>query len=653
MYIVDEKGSYKTSASSCNAVVQIESPVVFENKDEITLDLLDINTDRAVYAGDKDRVEISIENKGEGIFYIKRKWYNTSSVARRIQTIFRISPCFDVEHFIIPSVNIDGNEFGAGAEPKGLEKNGKKWIFGYDREPIPSCTHTENSSVAVSLFASAKTVESLVSSCSIWKDDQSGRFYQEIYHPKTEAPEVYCTRDAYSAATEEYLELAPEECFEVGMYIVVAEPKWERYGICKTLDTAISLFDDGRELTAHNGKNIWDASIKFARSLITDYKGKKGFIIGFRLNDEGVFAHSTSDNFFELAWCGQNVLLSRMLIEDYIINGDASSLNEALEILDTRVKYCVSDNGLLASQLKHSDNMQEGISDTCNMGYGAYELMRTHQLLKKINIDKPEYLRAGLALCDFFVDNYSEEFGFGKSWRHDGVCVDKGGTIGGFVIPALAKAYEITNKPEYLELAEKAMLFYMERDINRFCCTAGALDTCCVDKETAAPFIMSAVLLYKLTHKEIYLEYGEKAAYYFSAWMYCYQPIYDKDSDITRYGVSIRGLTAVSAQHHHLDMYAAIIVPYLKRLAEFTGNDIWKYRAELMWSAVLQCIGDGELEIHGLVRPEGSQNEGIFHCSWGFRQYKRGNLNDWLVAWPCAFRLSVLAGELDPDNFDI
>lgn len=69
-----------------------------------------------------------------------------------------------------------------------------------------------------------------------------------------------------------------------------------------------------------------------------------------------------------------------------------------------------------------------------------------------------------------------------------------------------------------------------------------------------------------------------------------------------------------------------------------------------MWKAVLHCIGDGTLEIHNRVRPVGSQNEAIFHCRWGFAEKnelaRRGSLNDWLVAWPCAFRLSVLADKL-------
>ena len=89
------------------------------------------------------------------------------------------------------------------------------------------------------------------------------------------------------------------------------------------------------------------------------------------------------------------------------------------------------------------------------------------------------------------------------------------------------------------------------------------------------------------------------------------------------------------------------MVPYMYKLAEYTGDERFRIRGEMMWRAVLQGIGDGEFSIHNRVRPVGSQNEAIYHCRWVFvnshEQGRRGSLNDWLVAWPCAFRLSVLA----------
>jgi hypothetical protein len=201
-----------------------------------------------------------------------------------------------------------------------------------------------------------------------------------------------------------------------------------------------------------------------------------------------------------------------MLIEDYIRFGHKDSLDTALEILDTRASLCTASSGLLAAQLRDFENLDAAAADTCNMGYGAYEFVRTYLTLKNIGIDKPAYLSAAKGLCDFFCENYSNTYGFGKKWRLDGTCLDEGGTIGGFVIPALIKVYEVTKEEKYLALAERAMKFYMERDLDKFVSTAGALDTCCVDKETSFPFIVSGILLYENTKNELYLEYAKKAA---------------------------------------------------------------------------------------------------------------------------------------------
>jgi hypothetical protein len=124
------------------------------------------------------------------------------------------------------------------------------------------------------------------------------------------------------------------------------------------------------------------------------------------------------------------------------------------------------------------------------------------------------------------------------------------------------------------------MKLYMERDLDKFISTAGALDTCCVDKETSFPFIVSGILLYENTKEKIYLEYATKAAYYFTSWMFHYNPCYGEDSEMCEYGVTAKGLTSVSAQHHHLDVYAGIVVPYLRKLAELTGDERWRIRAD-------------------------------------------------------------------------
>jgi len=650
MYITNRNNRLLLSSDPTYAVVQIHAPAYYLNGVSHTLNLTEETGFLQNYSDETNLVTIFIEQKSDTLFYIRRHWVNTSDETVSLQTRFRVETSFTPARYLIPCVNANGTEFGNGGEPKGLSYDGKPWIFSYDRVSIPSCTLTENKEYACSLFASAESDLSLQSSCSISKNEETGHFYQDIYHPVIEAPVTYAYRDKYSPAYETYLTLAPGEAFDCGFYLSVSHPRWENYGICDTLDNALPIFGDNATIGTPDLTKIWDNSITFAKSLITYCKDKKGFIIGFLPDENGQFTTYRQDNCFELAWCGQNILFSRMLIEDYMRNGHKDSLSDALEILDTRVASCTAKSGLLAAQLRDFEDLDHAKADTCNMGYGAYELIRCYSKLKEIGIEKPAYLAAAKGLCDFFCNHFSDEYGFGKLWQLDGTCLDKGGTIGGFVIVPLVKLYELTKEEKYLHLADKALRFYMARDLDQFICTAGALDTCCVDKETSAPFIMSAVMLYELTGNEYYRTCAEKAAYYFTSWMFHYQPIYNADTEISKYGVCVKGMTSVSAQHHHLDMYAGIVVPYLRKLSELTGDKRWQIRSEMMWRAVLQYIGDGDLVIHNVVRPIGSQNEALFHCRWTFTGGKRGDLNDWLVAWPCAFRLSVLADSKTPEH---
>ena len=77
-----------------------------------------------------------------------------------------------------------------------------------------------------------------------------------------------------------------------------------------------------------------------------------------------------------------------------------------------------------------------------------------------------------------------------------------------------------------------------------------------------------------------------------------------------------------------------------KGLAELTGDARWAERALLMWANACQCVSDGNARMHGRLRPLGAQNEAYYNCRW--HTERAGTLNDWLVAWPGAYRLSAI-----------
>ena len=88
-------------------------------------------------------------------------------------------------------------------------------------------------------------------------------------------------------------------------------------------------------------------------------------------------------------------------------------------------------------------------------------------------------------------------------------------------------------------------------------------------------------------------------------------------------------------------------MPEWVELSELTGDRQWLEQARAIWRGGNQLLSDGTLRVNGLLRPAGSQNEAYFECGWGLGPagaYNRngGRINDWLVAWPGAFRLETL-----------
>ena len=86
--------------SICNkqcALIKIENPVYIENNVKKHLSFTGVEDNEYCFSDSDFLVKISLEQKGNERFYVKRKWTNISNRIRKIQTVFRISPCFDIK----------------------------------------------------------------------------------------------------------------------------------------------------------------------------------------------------------------------------------------------------------------------------------------------------------------------------------------------------------------------------------------------------------------------------------------------------------------------------------------------------------------------------------------------------------------------------
>jgi len=362
---------------------------------------------------------------------------------------------------------------------------------------------------------------------------------------------------------------------------------------------------------------------------------------------------------FGMGFVGQNGNIACALLREYIKTGEEDLKDKAISTLDSWAKYAVLPNGLMLSDMKadpmltdsHPNGEIGPIVDACNLGFGSLHMLEAYELTKKIGIHRPEYKRVGLGICDFMVKNQQKNGAFGRVWRIDGSLSMPNGTAGGYLIPGLLKAYELTDNEAYYNAAIKAFHCYYQEFLKNGYTTAGAMDTCCIDKESAAPLLRSAILLYAISQDKKFIDAAEDFAYYLTSWQFCYSVKFPKESELAHLGYDTFGGTTVSIANCAIDPWGIYFITDFLQLAELTGNDIWRSRARALWYNGIQLLSDGTLVIRGKVRPAGSQDESARTTRWGRMDGRYFIVSEWLVNWPGAFRQIVLDTLDDWDLF--
>lgn len=577
--------------------------------------------------------EMSIEPIQPGRERLVCRWTNLSGAAMACQPEIRVQSGFVFTHYVIPGVSYNGNNWGRGKEPKGLALEGRPWVFDYRRTTIPACTISENAAEYLALMASDCDAASLTASCAM-EPQPDGTMLHRILYPEIEGPMTYCTRDGYTDPHEEFITIAPGETFTTTAYILSGMPYAPNFATADVSDAALDLL--GKPFpAAYTTDEVVDWACQFACRLVMETNGRRMFSIGQLPTKEGVFANRPGH---AIGWCGQNGMLARLMLQHGMEMGDQELIDIGTSCLDAFTHEAFTAHGLVHANYHWMLDGRSDVEDTCNFGFAISEIAQAWQYIHQRGIEKPEWLKAARGIADFLIAHWSDEYGFGKAWNVEtGECADPQGTIGAYIIPGLTELYHVTGEDRYLEAARKACRFYRDRDLNRFECTAGALDTYCIDKESSGPLLAGSVALYDIEPGEEWLDCAKKAGWYFCSWMFHHDTINCPDSDFAIYGYRTLGGTSVSAQHHHIDPWGALVVPQMIRLWKITGDAHWQKRAQLMWANAIQNMAPAEgRTIHGLFRAAGAQNEGYHHCHWG-DEGAPGLINEWLVAWPQAF----------------
>ena len=548
------------------------------------------------------------------------------------------------DFWMIPAISYNGNHWGRGLEPKGAQENGAWRSYSSCRTPIPGAMYSESGNYAFATWANAPANESKRFSCSLQPDSASTR--QLILWPEEEQPTMYSARDKYAEPFRRTASLKAGESLDFTIYVNIS-PREPYHGAMQSFLTDAWSLAKQPKIKIFNVDKLWDLGIRFVKESLWATEGSyRGLSIGLVLNDKGQWKQRDVAK-YEIGWCGQNASFAISLMADYLKTGSKESLDKALATLDTWANNCILPNGLF---ITHYDDIlygTKGVLDGCNLGTAATNFFEAYNMAKQCGANKPNYLKAAYGICDFMLSDQQPDGCFGKGWDYDGKCLYREGTIGCFIVPAMIAAYHQSDDNRYLESAKRAFKFYMDELKRNGYSTAGALDTWCIDKESSITLLRSAIRLYRITNDHTYVDDAVLTSYYLSTWLWHYDEKYPKSDVFTRYGYHTFGATSVSTQHHHLDVYALYWVPEWIELAEITGDKQWHDKAMAIWYNSNQLISDGTTKVYDIVRPAGSQNEAYFESYWGFglddtvgKEFRR--INNWLVAWPCAFRLETI-----------
>jgi len=564
------------------------------------------------------------------------KWTRKTGtpVAQMKMTLRHENP---MDWWMIPAVNYNGNGWGSGAQYSGYEYEGEPWTYAWHRVAIPACSYAESGKWGIGLFGEEKGGMS----GSLWAED--GAACQALLWPEVEGPKVLFKRswkEPYQGTME------PTDTFTAILKISRSEKV--RQGYPELQDFAWKYFDRPIKMEK-SPERIRELDLLFNRlCFLRKFDGLVGFVNGVNWNEaEYCFKKTTT---FECGWCGQNISRACQFLQAYLDTGDKQLRDQGVEVLDSWISHAFMDNGLMIVKLicdpKNVDSVVNGDIpielDACNLGTAATYFFKAGRLIEKCGIERPEYNRAALGLCDFALKTQRKSGEFAKSWFIDGTISSPHGSVGVFYTLPLFDAYQLTGEKKYLDCALSSLGFYYGEFHENGFTTAGALDSYCIDKESAAPLIRGCLMAYHATGDRKYVDWAEEVGNYLNTWMWHYSVDFPEGSMAKEIGYDTFGGTSVSAAHNALDPYGVYYVPEYLELAGLTGKEIWRSRARALWYNGQQLLSDGTLVIRGKVRPAGSQDESVRHTRWGRTDNRYFISSEWLINWPGSFRQVAL-----------
>ena len=222
------------------------------------------------------------------------------------------------------------------------------------------------------------------------------------------------------------------------------------------------------------------------------------------------------------------------------------------------------------------------------------EAMKAFIDLYDETVYKP-FLELPKRIASFYIKHQLDTGSFGRWWDKDGNAIDSKGTNGAYIAVMLLRLIPyLDNKEEAVSALKKAIKYYTELALSdEF--HGDTLDADSTDKE-AGVAILSLLLTAaeKGYRDERVMQGANEAASFILTWIWQKQSYLPPSSPLGKMGFSTKGMSSVSAAHHHLDFYGMLIAYLYLRLWRLTGEVFWKAQAVMLMNTCLSLIGTEE-----------------------------------------------------------
>ena len=215
-----------------------------------------------------------------------------------------------------------------------------------------------------------------------------------------------------------------------------------------------------------------------------------------------------------------------------------------------------------------------------NSGTAAYSLLYAADFLKSRGEECPPlWLETGRKVVEAACDLQREDGAFGYTYATDRRAVtDWEGFAGCWFAAAAALLHRLTGEARWRECAMRALRHYA-RDVRALNCWGTPMDTWkAVDQEGNLAFIRAASILYRDTRDGEALELLKLGAEYEYLWRFGYRT--QPEHAPIDAGWSACGGSVTSVSNPHIHPMGALVNADLEALADATGDDYHRRRAE-------------------------------------------------------------------------